>query len=81
MLADERDAILRVDGHDADGQVGEMDEAVDAGIAVRADHVVVPDGDPWVLVGDAPGPSHEAAIHRGIVAWRGSVHRAGMGRP
>ena len=54
MLADEQDPILIVEDDHADRQVGEVDEAVDPGLAVRAGDLVVPDGDPGVLVGDSP---------------------------
>ena len=35
VLAHERDAVTLVDGHDPDGHIGEMDDAVDSGLSVR----------------------------------------------
>ena len=55
MLADEQDAIRVVEREHAGRQVGEMDDAVDAGRAVGPGHLVVPDRDPGVLVGDRAG--------------------------
>ncbi len=64
MLPDEDDAVVVIEGDDAGGEVLEVDDAVDAGAAVRAGHLVVPDGDPRVLVRDAPAVTDEAALHR-----------------
>ena len=55
VLADEEDAVGVIECEHAGRQVGEMDDAVDARGAVGPGHLVVPDGDPGVLVGDAPG--------------------------
>ena len=44
-----------------DGHIGEMDDAVDSGLSVRLRDVVVVDGDPGVLVGDAPPMSRPRA--------------------
>ena len=52
MLADEEDAITFVDRQDPDGPVREVDDAVDSGRAVGPDDLVVPHGQPGVLVGD-----------------------------
>ena len=63
MLADEDDPVVVVDRDDAGREVGEMHDAVDPGVAVGAGHLVVPDGDPRVLVGDAAAVPYEAAVH------------------
>ena len=65
MLSDERDPVVLIEGDDAGGEVPEVDHAIDAGAAVRARHLVVPYGDPRVLVRHAPAATHEAAQHRG----------------
>ena len=81
MLADEDDAVLVIDGDDAGGEVREMHDAVDPGPAVRPGDLVVPDGDPRVLVGDAPRVADESALHRRIVARRGRAPWARRRRP
>src|SRR5688572_6345104 len=58
-----------------------MHDTVDPGIAVRAGHLVVPHGDPRVLIGDAAAVSCEAAVHGGIVAWHGLFRRRVARRP
>ena len=55
VLPDEEDAVLVVEDQDACREVGEVDDAVDARLAVRPGDLVVPDRDPGVLVGDAAG--------------------------
>src|SRR5215211_7959954 len=52
-LADEHDAIVLVESDDADGEIGHVDEPIDPGRSVGPDHLVVPHGDPVVLVCDA----------------------------
>ncbi len=61
MLAHQGDPVLVVDGDHAHGDVGEVHDAVDAGLPVRPRHLVVVHRDPGVLVGDPtvvahPGP-------------------------
>ena len=51
-LPHEQHPIARVERHYTDRQMPEMDDAVDAGLAVRPDHVVVEDFDPGVFVCD-----------------------------
>ena len=53
VLADEQDAAVVIEHQHAGREVLEMDDAVDPGLAVRAGHLVVPDRDPRVVVGDA----------------------------
>ena len=77
MLADEQDAVVFVEHEDAGGEVLEMDDAVDPGLTIRAGHLVVPDGDPGVLVGDParatdPGADGERHLVRhGCIVARG----------
>ena len=75
MLADEEDAIVVVEDDDADRQVREVDDAVDAVAAVGPVDLVVPDGDPGVRVGLAPRPATPRAdgdgrSSGGLVRWR-----------
>ena len=77
MLADEHDAIVRIEDDDARRQVVEVDDAVDPRTAVGPRDLVVPHGDPGVLVGDPAGLTDES-IHARIVARRGR-RRAGAG--
>jgi hypothetical protein len=81
MLSDQHDAVLIVEGHDAGRQIPEVDDAVDAGTAVGSRDLVVPDGDPWVLIGDAPAVADEPTLHPGIVARRGHARRGFAGGP
>ena len=53
VLADEDDPVLVVDRDDADGPGPEVDDAVDARLAVGPGDLVVVDLDPGVLVGEA----------------------------
>ena len=80
VLPDEDDPVLRIDRDHAGRQVRKMDDAIDPRAPVRPIDLVMPDGDPRVLVGDAARPTDEAAIHRGIVAWRGRGRLAGWRR-
>ena len=50
VLTYERDAIVVVNRHHADGKTLEVDDPVDPGPAVGTANVVVPDGDPAVVV-------------------------------
>ena len=54
MLSDEPDPALVVHRQDADGPVLEVDDAVDAGMTVGPEDLVLADADPRVLV-DRPG--------------------------
>src|SRR3954470_20976423 len=54
MLADEQDSIVGIDDDHARGEVGEVNDAVDAGTPVGTVDLVVPDSDPWVRVGLTP---------------------------
>ena len=77
VLADQDDSIVVVDRHDADREVGEMHDAVDPGVAVGAGHLVVPHGDPRVLVGDAAAVSCRSGR-----PWRHRrTARAGLSAP
>ncbi len=64
MLSDEHDPVVVVEGDHAGRQIAEMDDAVDAGAAVRARDLVVPHGDPGVLVRDPPAVADEGTLHR-----------------
>ncbi len=55
MLTDERHAVLAVDDDDAGRDVREVDDAVDPRLAIGPGDLVVPDGEPRVLVGDPAG--------------------------
>ena len=85
MLPDEQDAVVVVEDEDARREVREMDDAVDARRAVGAGHIVVPEGEPRVLVGDAPGVAGPRAVRgrgvRGVVVHPGIVAWAGRARP
>ena len=84
MLADEDDPVVGVERDDTGGEIGEVDDAVDAGAAVRSVDLVVPHGDPRVLVGEPPGAADEAAFHRrdGRTPWATSPgHRSGDAYP
>ena len=94
MLTDEKDPIVVIDGQHAGRQVGEMDDAIDSRGAVGPGHLVVPDGDPGVLVADAPGVARPWAagggglgvrggvvVRGGLVVHRRIVARAGRLRP
>ena len=78
VLPDERRPVLVVEDHHARGEIREVDDAVDARAAVGSRHLVVPDGDPRVLVGDATSASGESAIHarHRRTAWARSWGRA-----
>ncbi len=80
MLSDEDDPIVRVQGDDADREVLEVHDAVDPGAAVGSIDLVVPDGDPRVLVGGAAHLAHELTVHRRIVARPGPGRRVRIQR-
>ena len=88
VLPDEEDPVLVVEDEDAGREVGEVDDAVDARLAVRPGDLVVPDRDPRVLVGDAAGVAGPRAAATGGVgrrcassSIRGIVARGGRSRP
>ncbi len=82
MLPDEEDPIGVVEDDDAGREVGEMDHAVDPGGAVRTSHLVVPDRDPGVLVGDPPVVSDPRAVpDRRVVSHAGIVACGTLARP
>src|SRR5918996_1644102 len=49
MLPDQHDPVVIVEGDHARGKILEMNDAVDAGVAVGSGAIVVPDRDPRVL--------------------------------
>ena len=82
VLADEQDPVVVVDRQDAGREVREMDDAVDPGRAVRAGHLVVPDGDPRVLVGDTTRSAGPRPVRdRRLIVHPGIVARGGRSRP
>src|ERR1700677_3710812 len=55
VLTHQPDGPVVLDRQDTDGPVLELDHAVDARQAVRAQHLVFANPDPWVLIDDAAG--------------------------
>ena len=79
VLRHQRHPVVLVERHDAHGQVGEMDDAVDAGAAVGPRDLIVVERQPRVLVCHATAVSHPWADRdRGlavVLALRAVGHR------
>ena len=89
VLADQHDPIVAVEDDHADRDIGEVDDAVDPGAAVRSVDLIVPDRDPRVRVLDLarsspPRPDVDRrlvslVVHHRIVArherWCGPTAR------
>ena len=86
VLADEQDPVVVVEDEHAGRQVREVDDAVDAGRAVRAGHLVVPErsatGSRRRPAGVAdPGAADGGRIGGGSSSIAGIVARGGRARP
>src|SRR4051812_26675783 len=54
VLTHQQNAVMLIEGDDTHGAVAVVDDAVDAGLAVRPHNLVVPDDNPGILIDDGP---------------------------